>query len=266
MKIVDGATRLYAIIGDPIEQVKSPEALTDRFRAAQRNALLVPVHVPTAELDAVVPALKRIGNLDGIVVTVPFKVRMLAHCDKLLDTGRQVGAINALRREKDASWTGDMFDGRGLVRGLRERGIPIEGRRVLLLGAGGAGSAAGFALAAAGAAAITVHEVDRAKAERLAAGIRSAYPACMAAVGDPDPAGYDILANATPVGMNEDARMPAPLGPLDPKLVVFDVVTKPEVTPLLRHASACGCKVYGGRLMYEGQLDELVRFFGMEGR
>jgi len=264
MKIVDGATRLLPIIGDPIEQVKSPEALTDRFRALGRNALLIPVHVPAAELDAIVPALKRIGNIDGMVVTVPFKMRMTVYCDRLLDTGRQVGAINALRREADGSWTGDMFDGKGLVRGLRDRGIQIEGRRVLLLGAGGAGSAAGFALAEAGAAAITIHEVDSGKAERLAAGIRAARPGCDARVGAPDPAGHDILANATPVGMNEDARLPVPLGELDPHLVVFDVVTNPEVTPLLRHAAECGCKVYGGRLMYEGQLDELVRFFGME--
>lgn len=265
MKIVDGATRLFAIIGDPIEQVKSPEALTDRFRAAGRNALLIPVHVPPAAFDTIVPALKRIGNLDGIIATVPYKVRVFDQCDKLLDTGRQVGAVNALRRETDGSWTGDMFDGRGLVRGLRERGIPLEGRSVLLLGAGGAGSAAGFALAEAGVGAIAIHEVDAAKGERLAAGIRAAYPRCKATVGPPDPAGHDILANATPVGMNDDARMPAPFDKLDPRLVVFDVVTKPEVTPLLRHAAECGCKAYGGRLMYEGQLDELVKFFRMEG-
>lgn len=263
MTMVDGETRLYAIIGDPIEQVKSPQTWTPRFHALGRNAILVPVHVPTAEFDAIVPALKRIPNLDGIVVTVPHKSRILPYCDRVLETGRLVGAVNSLRRDPDGSWTADMFDGRGLVHGLRERGIALEGRRVLLIGAGGAGSATAFALAEAGVAAITVHELDRTKAERVIGGLRGAYPNLRAALGPPDPSGHDMLVNATPVGMAEDARLPVPLERLDPELLVCDVIAKPEVTPLLKLAQDCGCTAFGGRLMLEGQIEAQLRFFGM---
>jgi shikimate dehydrogenase len=132
---------------------------------------------------------------------------------------------------------------------------------VLLLGAGGAGSATGYALAEAGAAAITIHEVDAVKAERLAAGIRAAHPACRAVVRSPDPAGHDMLVNATPIGMADAPRMPVPFGRLDPALLVCDVIMKPEETPLLRHAKECGCTTVGGRAMLDGQVDEVLRFF-----
>jgi shikimate dehydrogenase len=263
MSYVDGATRLYAIIGDPVEQVKSPQTLTPRFHALGRNALLVPVHVPSADFDTIVPALMRVGNLDGIIATVPFKSRIMKFCDRILDTGRQVGATNAVRREADGSWTADMFDGRGLIRGLLQRGIEIAGRRALLLGAGGAGSATGFALAEAGAASVTVYEIDGAKAERLAAGIRAAYPKCRTVAGAPSLDGHDMLVNATPVGMPGDKRLPVPFERLDPSLLVCDVIMKPEVTPLLRLAQECGCTAIGGRAMLDGQVDELLKFFGM---
>src|SRR4051794_36310800 len=226
MPIVDGATRLYVIIGDPIAQVKSPEALSERFRAAGRNAILVPAHVPAAAFDAIVPQLLSLANLDGLIATVPFKQRIVPFCAHLLETGREVGAVNVLRRERDGTWTGDMLDGRGLVRGLNENGHKLEGRRALLIGAGGAGSAVGFALAQAGAASLTVHDVDAGRAERLAARVGKAYPRCDARVGAPDPAGHDILVNASPVGMREDDKLPAPLGRLDPALLVCDVVNK----------------------------------------
>jgi shikimate dehydrogenase len=262
--VIDGETRLFVIVGDPIAQVRSPQTFNPRLRAAGRNAVMVPVHIPQLEFDAVLPALKLLRNLDGIVVTVPFKARALTFADRVLATGERVGAINALRREPDGTWTGDMFDGRGLIRGLRERGHEVAGRRVLLLGAGGAGSATGYALAEAGAAAITIHEVDAPKAERLAAGIRAAHPECRAVVGPPDPADHDMLVNATPIGMADAPRMPVPFGRLDPALLVCDVIMKPEETPLLRHAKECGCTVVGGRAMLDGQVDEVLRFFRIE--
>ena len=261
---VDGETRLFVIVGAPIAQVRSPQTFNPRLRDAGRNAVMVPLHVPQAQFEAVLPALKVLRNLDGIVVTVPFKTRALALADTVLATGERVGAINALRREPDGTWTGDMFDGRGLIRGLRERGHEIAGRRVLLLGAGGAGSATGFALAEAGAAEITVHEIDAAKAERLAAGIRAAHPACRAVAGPPDPAVHDMLVNATPIGMADAPHMPVAFGRFDPALLVCDVIMKPEETPLLRHAMECGCIAVGGHAMLDGQVDEVLRFFRIE--
>jgi shikimate dehydrogenase len=108
---ITGATRLYAIVGDPIVQVRSPEVFTERFAGAGINAVLVPAHVPIARFDEVIPALMALGNLDGLLVTVPFKARMLPFANRLGPTAACIGAVNSLRREADGSWTGDMFDG-----------------------------------------------------------------------------------------------------------------------------------------------------------
>jgi shikimate dehydrogenase len=259
--LVNGATRLYGIVGDPIQQVRSPEVMTARFRKAGRNAVLVPMHVSPAHFDATLRGLKALANLDGLIITVPYKVRILAHVDRLLPTGAAVGAVNAMRRDKDGSWTGDMFDGRGLVRGLGQEGHAVAGRRVMQLGAGGAGSAVAFALAEAGVAALTLFDVDREKAESLAARVAAAYPRTAVRMAAPALGACDILVNATPVGMAPGDGLPAELGPFDPALLVVDVIMTPPLTPLLRHAQACGCATMGGRSMLEGQADEVALFF-----
>jgi len=261
--IVDGSTRLYGIIGDPIEQVKSPLVFNPRFKAAGRNAVLVPLHVRPDRLEETVRGLKALGNIDGIVVTVPYKVRAMSLVDEVLPTGVAVGAINAMRPGPDGRWTGDMFDGRGLVRGLAEEGISVAGRRVMLIGAGGAGSAVAVAFAEAGAAAITIHDVDGAKASALAGRAMKAFPACKVEVGAPAAAGRDIIVNATPIGMAPGDGLPAEIGALDPAQLVIDVIAKPEVTPLLAAARQQGCRTIGGKTMLAGQVAALEAFFGI---
>jgi shikimate dehydrogenase len=259
---VDGATRLFGIVGDPIAQVGSPRVFTGRMHAAGRNALMLPMHVPAARFEEVMPGLMALANLDGLIITVPFKARALALLDEVRPAGRLVGAVNAMRREPDGRWTGDNFDGSGFIGALRRHGQDVAGRRVMLIGAGGAGSAIAVALAEAGVGAVTIFDIDLARAESLAARLRAAFPAPTIAVAPVAGGNADILVNATPVGMGEDARLPAPIGRLDSRVVVFDAVQKPEVTPLLRHAAACGCVAIGGRHMLEGQADVMSDFFG----
>jgi shikimate dehydrogenase len=260
--ILDGATRLYCIVGDPVAQTGSPRVFSERFRAAGRNAVLVPFHVPAAAFETAMRGIMALGNLDGIIATVPYKTRVLQFADRILPTAQKVGAINALRRDPDGQWTGDMFDGRGFVRGLATRGHSVAGRNVMLIGAGGAGSAIACAIAEAGAASITLCDIDQRKARALAARVAAAAPACTIRVGPATTAGIDVLINATPVGMNPQDGLPASLGKLDPHVVVGDVVLKDE-TPLLRHAAACGCPAIGGQAMLDGQVDEMLAFFGM---
>src|SRR5262249_26983468 len=134
LPIVDGATSLFGIIGDPIAQVGSPRLYTERFRAAGRNAILVPLHVLPDRFDETVRGLKALANLAGLVITLPYKARILPFIDRLMPMGEMIGAINVMRRDRDGKWTGDMFDGRGLVRAVRHAGHRLEGRRVMLIG------------------------------------------------------------------------------------------------------------------------------------
>jgi shikimate dehydrogenase len=261
--LVTGRSRLYAIIGDPIEQVKSPEVLNPLMAAAGKAGILVPMQIAPAKLADAVRGLQALDNLDGIIITIPHKVRMMELVDEVLPTGRRVGAINAVRRDANGRWVGDNFDGSGFVAGLRKHGHEPKGKRTLLVGAGGAGSAVGFALAEAGAAPLTIADVDRAKAERLAHGIAAAFPAAQATVGAPDAKGCALVVNATPIGM-----APGDPSPIDPAgfavgTVVADVIILAHDTPLLAAARERGCAVMGGRPMTEGQAQEMARFLRM---
>lgn len=259
---IDGETRLLAIIGDPIAQVKSPKVLNPRFAAAGMDTVLLPVHVKPDLFDATVKGLMAIGNLDGIIITVPYKTRILPLIDHVAPMATQVGAANAMRRQPDGRWYGDMFDGRGLVRGLRNAAISPEGRRIMLIGAGGAGSAVAVALADAGVSALTIFDVDGAKADALARRVAAAFPACAVRAGPVDIPAHDTLINATPIGMAPGDGPPAPLDGLTSTVLVIDVIIKPETTPFLDFARATGCRTFNGRLMLDGQAEELANFFG----
>ena len=265
--LINGETRLYVIIGDPITQVKSPQVLNPRFAAARMHAVLVPVHVKPDLFEETVQGLIAIGNLDGMIATVPYKARIMPFIGNVLPMAARVGAANALRREADGSWTGDMFDGRGLIRGLRDASVALEGRRIMLVGAGGAGSAVAVALADAGAAAITIFDVDAGKAQALVGRIAAAFPACALRTGPVQIPGHDTLINATPIGMAPEDGLPMALAGLRPDMLVIDVIHKPGgVTEFLGQASALGCRTFDGHVMLHGQAEELAQFFASGAR
>jgi shikimate dehydrogenase len=259
---ITGATRLYAIIGDPIAQVRSPEVFTARFAEAGIDAVMIPVHVPEQRFDAIAPAVLALGNLDGVLVTVPFKARMARFATRVGATAKTIGAVNALRREADGSWTGDMFDGVGFVRGIERKAERIRGRRVALFGAGGAGSAIACALADAGVQSIDVIDTDGRKAAMLVEMLARAFPACaFAAPSSFRSSGVDMIVNASPVGMRPDDRPPGDIGPLDAGTLVGDVVITATPTALIRHAMQYGCSSVDGRDMHGGQVEALLAFF-----
>lgn len=261
--LVDGATRLFAIVGDPIVQAKSPEVFSERFRKAGLNALMLPMQVKSERFDDTIRGIKALANLDGIIATIPYKARILEHVDRVHPTGQRVGAINAMRRERDGSWAGDMFDGKGLVAGLRAHGLAPDRKRVFILGAGGAGSAIADALAAAGARSITLFDEDRPKAKALVARMRAAHPATVTDFGMPTVDGQDVLINATPVGMSPEDGLPAVFASFPKELFVVDIVPRTDQTPLLIKARAAGCRTMAGKAMVAGQVEEMLRFFGI---
>jgi shikimate dehydrogenase len=257
---ISGRTRLFGIVGHPIEQVRSPEMFTAEFRRRALDAILVPLHVLPDDFEALLPQLLRLSNLDGVIFTIPYKLRACALADRLGEQARIVGAINALGR-RPRGWRGDMFDGIGCVDAFRRRGIPLIGRHALLLGAGGAGSAIGVALASERPASLRVYDVDATRAEALAARIGGAFPGLTVSAGAPQLDGIDILLNATPSGMLDDARLPIAITSLPRAMTVFDAIVKPETTPLLALAERCGCTTVRGREMMRGQIARIVDFF-----
>jgi len=262
--VISGATRLYVILGDPIAKVRSPEAFNRGFERHGIDAVLVPIECAPVDLAATVAGLGHARNLDGMIFTMPHKAAALALVDEASETARRVGAINVARRDVSGRWLGDMFDGRGFVRGLARKGLEARGRRAALLGAGGAGRAIAFALADAGVASISVHDLDAAKSGALAAELARAHPALPTRAGQPRAGEFDLLVNATPTGMKPDDPLPWPVDRLGPGAIVGDVTTKPEITPFLAAARERGCAVVSGRDMVEGQLGALFQFFGFD--
>jgi len=258
---VSGRTRVFGIVGHPIEQVRSPEMFTAEFRRRGRDAILVPLHVLPGDFDAALPQLLRLQNLGGLVFTIPYKVRACALADELGDQARVVGAINALARAGDQCWRADIFDGLGCVEAFRRRAIEFTGKRVMLLGAGGAGSAIAVAIGFERPQSLRVFDPDAARAEALAAKVALANPGVAVESGPPTMEGIDILLNASPVGMLSDARLPMAVATLPRQLVVFDAIVKPERTPLLALAEECGCTTVRGREMMRGQISRIVDFF-----
>ncbi len=263
---VRGATRLFGIIGDPITQVRSPEMVTWEIVSRGADGILVPFHVLPGDFEATTRALMRMPNLDGLIFTIPYKAAAAALADRLGPNARTTGVINALGRDPQGGWRGEVFDGLGCVEAFRRHGHSFAGKRVGLIGAGGAGTAIGVAIAHEGPAAITLTDLDLARAQALAGKIASVNPRIAVTIAVPNPTACDMLLNASPTGMLGDARLPLPIDRLPPDLIVFDAIVMPEETPLLKRAAASGCRTIKGREMMRGQIARIVDYFGLPQR
>ena len=258
---VNGKTRVYGIVGDPIEQVRSPEMVTWEMQKRDHNAVLIPMHIARDEFDTVMPQIMRMRNLDGLIFTIPFKAQAIALAKTLGPQASQIGAINALKKHSNGAWSGEIFDGMGCVEAFKQRGITLQDKRLQLIGLGGAGSAICVALAYEKPKLLRLFDINAQTTERMAKMVNTISPQTVVEVGLPFAKGIDILLNASPVGMLSDARLPLAVEQFKKELIVFDAIVMPENTPLLSLAQDCGCQVVRGREMMLGQISKIVDYF-----
>jgi shikimate dehydrogenase len=211
---------------------------------------------------AAFPEIVRFTNFAGALITMPHKVAVVGRLDEVSTAVKIAGACNAVRWREDGALVGDMFDGEGFVRGVTRNGGAIAGRRVLVVGAGGVGSAIAASAAAAGAAALGLFDVNAASAEGLAARLAAHYPGLALSAGSNDPAGFDVVVNATPLGMKPGDPLPFDVTRLSPETYVAEVVLKKETTPLLAAVKARGCRTQVGLDMLFEQIPAYLEFFG----
>ena len=261
--IIKGTTRLYALLGDPLTHAKSPELWNRLFVKQGKDAVCIPFGVKEDDLSTFVAGARTLQNLAGVLVTMPHKQHMLSLVDEIHPTAQHVGALNIIRCGGDGRWIGAIFDGVGCVLGMQWEGHHPAQKNVLLLGAGGAGRAIAFAVASAGARSLTIFDVDGRRADELTHAVEGST-GCPTRSGSPNPAGFEIVINATPLGMKKED--PLPLNPehLDQGSVVVDIVNAPEPTPLCRAARERGCLTQDGRPMHEGQAVHALRFLGFD--
>lgn len=271
LSTIQGTTDVYLIPGDPVEQVRAPEVFNLIFRTLGISAVLVPVHVAARDIEVFVRAAFLAKNIKGLFLAIPHKslvMGLLSHCN---DFGRVAGAVNGIRRNPNGELEGGLFDGKGFVASLDYFGVAYAGKRVLILGAGGGASAIAASLAIAGKQApaeIALYDPAPGKALAVAGHIaaaastlQAARPPVLAAASS-DPFGFDVVVNASPLGLQASDPLPCDVSRLSPHAAVLDILMKNQPTPLLRAVRARGLVAQPGFEMLIQQAPDYLEFFG----
>lgn len=270
---IRGDTSVYLIPGDPVEQVRAPQVFNQIFQVLGINAVLVPVHVATGDIEVFVRSAFLAKNIKGMFLAIPHKshvMGLLSHCN---DYGRVAGAVNGVRRNPSGELEGGLFDGQGFVSSLDYFGIEYVGKRILILGAGGGASAIAASLFLAGSRApaeIALFDPVPGKAHAVASHIASAATALdklpagtrIAPAASSDPAGYDVVVNASPLGLKSADPLPFDVSRLHTHAAVVDILMKNQPTPLVRAVRARHLVAQPGFEMLIQQAPDYLDFFG----
>jgi shikimate dehydrogenase len=260
---ITGTTRVFMILGDPVAQVRAPEVYNHLFTRHGVDAVVVPMKVPADALAGFVRQTMKAHNVGGFWITIPHKGAMVTLVDRCDPLAAVAGAVNAVRRNDDGSTDGALFDGVGFVKGLDHFGIAIDGRRVLVLGAGGGGHAVAAALLQRGAACVAVHNRTPQRASELVARLLTAAPGRAEVAPTAAPEGFDLVVNCTSQGLKPGDALPVDVARIAPGTAVVDIIMSREPTPLLQACAARGIAAHPGFEMLVQQVPEFLRFFGL---
>jgi 3-dehydroquinate dehydratase/shikimate dehydrogenase len=238
---VDAATRVYGVAGDPVSQSLSPAIMNAAFRRENVNAVYLPLHAKT--LKDLLNCIREIP-IHGISVTMPYKESILSHLDNTDAHTAKIGACNTVVRAQDGKLYGFNTDASGVLRPLERRLSTLEDAKILVLGAGGAARAAVFGLKERGA---EVYVLNRS----VAAGQKLARSARARSVkrADLKKLSFDVIINATPVGMGNTKETPLQEKEINARYV-FDMVYDPGETRLLKLAKERGAQIIPGVEMF----------------
>jgi shikimate dehydrogenase len=260
--MIDGSTKLIAHIGYPTESFKSPMIYNPYFEKHAINAVVVPMGCKAEDYAAFLKLVFRLSNMHGALITMPHKVATLGLVDEASVSARIAGACNAVRIDQRGRLIGDIFDGEGFVRGLLKKDRKLAGARALVCGCGGVGSAIAASLAQAGVAGLGLFDAYPRSMSELSDRLQAHYPDLDVRPGSADPAGYDFVVNATPLGMKQGDPLPMDVARIAPSTFVGEVVMKEEITPFLAAVRARGCEYQIGTDMLFEQIPAYLEFFG----
>jgi len=233
------------------------------FEARNINTAVVPMGCKSEDYATFLKLVFRLSNVHGALITMPHKVATLALIDEASVSAKIAGACNAVKMDERGQMIGDMFDGEGFVRGVQRKGRRIAGASAFVVGCGGVGSAIATSLAKAGVSRLGLYDVSSHAMNQLMRRLQSHYPDLEVTAGSADPAGHDIVVNATPLGMKTDDPLPMNMDGISSSTFVGEVVMKEEITPFLAEARAKGCDVQVGTDMLFEQIPAYLEFFGL---
>jgi len=261
---IDGHTELIAHIGYPTHSFKSPLIYNPYFEKEGINALVVPMGCQAEHYPAFLKSVFQLTNIRGALITMPHKVTTVDLLDLVSPSVKVAGACNAVKLDAQGRLVGDMFDGAGFVRGVQRKGFELNGKRVMVIGTGGVGSAIAASLAAEKIKAISLFDIETAACEALAQRLVNEYPHIQVKTGSNDPDGHDLVVNATPMGMNEGDPLPLDVSRLAPETFVGEVVMRTEMTAFLQAAQKRGCRTQVGSDMLFEQIPAYLEYFGLQ--
>lgn len=255
--MITGKTMILGLFGYPVEHTLSPYMHNAAFKSLGLDYCYLPFKVDPRHLKEAVTGIKAL-NMRGVNITIPHKETIIPYLDELDTEASLIGAVNTVLHAGERL-IGYNTDGRGFVRSLKEEGgIEPRGKKVVILGAGGAARSIAFSLAMEGVDKIFINDTVGDKAIELSSAIRSKTSIEALYVKDlKERIGeVDILINATPLGMKKED--PPPISPelLSKRLFVYDIIYNPPETPLLKEAKKKGAKTLRGigMLLYQGAL------------
>ncbi len=266
MPSVRGTTDVIFTVANPVAQVKAPEVLNHVFARLGIDAVVVPAKAPDAHFESFLRGVLAAQNVRGLLVSLPHKIALMQLLDRPDAAARLAGSANAARLGADGLIEGALFDGSGFVNALRHQGVGFSGRRVQLVGAGGAGLAIASALVSCEAppAELTLCDTHIARASGLAKQLqhKAASHTRINATARCEPAGFDLLINATPLGLNPDDPLPFAPERLERHAPVVDILMKDQPTALERACLNQGMAVFPGHEMLVQQVPDYLDFFG----
>jgi shikimate dehydrogenase len=269
---VSGTTRVFPVIGWPVEQVKAPAIYNAYFAKHDIDAVCVPMRVAPEHYAGFVKSMMSAPNVGGICVAIPHKAATITVGDIATHAALAAGAANAIFRDKDGRIIADLIDGEGFVRALdvtaAPEGFDYPQCAALIVGCGGVGSAIAASLADRGIARLGLVDIDPTVVSGLAERLRKHYPATIVmtmSAGSVDETDYDLLVNGTPLGMNHGDPMPFSLESAKASAVIADCGMKTENTELLRVAAERGHRIQKGKEMLFEQAPLYMERFGWPG-
>ena len=259
-QLISGYTNLIAHIGWPTGSFKAPMIFNPYFEQEGIDTLVVPMGCKGEDYPGFFKSLFQLQNIIGALITMPHKVSTVAMLDEVSTAVQVCGACNAVRKEADGRLVGDMFDGQGFVRGLARKGRPAQGASALVIGSGGVGSAIAFAMAETGVGRLALYDNRPEVMEQLASRLQQFFPTLPIQLGSNDPSRFEIVVNATPMGMEPGDPLPIEVGRISPTAMVGEVVMKQEETPFVLAARERGCLTQIGTDMLFEQIPAYLEF------
>ena len=262
-----GSTKIYGCLADPIDHVKAPTIFTSIFKEKNIDAVMIPIHVEKDNLKNVIASLKKINNFQGMTVTIPHKTTIANLCDHLEQDAEFNKSVNWIKFDKDRKLIGNNFDGQGFVAGFLAQNFLIKNKKVCIFGAGGAAVSIACSLAKQKIKSLQIINRNFDKANDLIKKIKVIDNDLFVEANEYRDnymlKDYDIIINATSLGLHKDDKLPFDVTKTSPNSVIADIIMQPLETELLKKAKKLGRPVHYGKYMIESQIDLVGDFLNL---